>query len=112
MSRDTSLLLDIRRAAGLVQDFVEGLDRGAFENDVKTQSAVLHQIMVLGEAANRLSETFRASHPQFPWRLIIGMRSRLIHGYDDVDLDEVWVTATREVPALELEISRLAADPP
>jgi uncharacterized protein with HEPN domain len=76
------------------------MDRITFSEDAKTQSAVLHQVMVLGEAANRLSETFREEHTEIPWRLMIGMRNRLIHGYDDVDLDEVWNTATRDVPAL------------
>ena len=55
MSRDAAIILDIRKAAELIGAFVRGLDRAAFETDVKTQSAVLHQIMVLGEAARRLS---------------------------------------------------------
>jgi uncharacterized protein with HEPN domain len=110
MSRDAAIVLDIRNAAELIGEFVRGVDRVAFDSDVKTQSAILHQIMVLGEAANRLSESFRDLLADVPWRLMIGMRNRLIHGYDDVDLDEVWATATKDVPALLRELVRLDVD--
>jgi len=86
------------RAARLIAHFVEGLKQSAFEADLKTQSAVLHQVMVLGEAVTRLSDSFRDANADIPWRLIVGMRHRLIHGYDDVDLDEVWQTVTRDLP--------------
>ena len=52
------------------------------------------------EAVKRLSEAYRAEHSGVPWRLVAGMRDRLIHHYDDVDLDEVWRTVRRDVPAL------------
>jgi uncharacterized protein with HEPN domain len=110
MSRDAAIVLDIRKAAELIGEFVRGHDRATFDKDAKTQSAVLHQIMVLGEAANRLSESLRHELADVPWRLMIGMRNRLIHGYDDVDLDEVWATATKDVPALLRDLARLDVD--
>jgi uncharacterized protein with HEPN domain len=55
----------------------------------KTQSAVLHQLLVIGEAVKRLSQDFRRDHPEIPFALIAGMRDKLIHEYDDVDLEEV-----------------------
>jgi uncharacterized protein with HEPN domain len=71
---------------------------------VKTQSAVLHQLLVLGEAVKRLSGDFRDAHPEVPWRLIAGMRDKLIHHYDSVDLDEVWRVAERDIPYLAEQI--------
>ncbi|MGH2593303.1 MAG: HepT-like ribonuclease domain-containing protein, partial [Anaerolineae bacterium] len=68
--------------------------------DIKTQSAILHQLMVIGEAVKRLSSEFRARHPDIPWALVAGMRDKLIHGYDIVDLNEVWKTAEADVPDL------------
>jgi len=56
--------------------------------------------MVIGEAVKRLSQDFRTRHPEIPWTLIAGMRDKLIHGYDIVDLDEVWKTADADVPDL------------
>jgi len=56
--------------------------------------------MVMGEAVKRLSPDFRARHSEIPWPLIAGMRDKLIHGYDIVDMNEVWRTAVVDVPDL------------
>ena len=85
MSPDEIIVLDIIRAARLVLDFKQGLDKTDFLDDIKTQSAVLHQLMVMGEAVKRLSMNYRDSHPHIPWKAIAGMRDVLIHGYDIVD---------------------------
>lgn len=100
MQRDITVLLDIVQAARLVLAFKEGMTRVTFGKDLKTQSAVLHQLVVIGEAVKRLSPEFRASHMDIPWSAIAGMRDHLIHGYDVVDLQEVWKTATVDVPDL------------
>jgi len=76
------------------------MNQDAFLHDVKTQSAVLHQLLILGEAAKRLSKEFRASNPGVPWSLIAGMHDKLIHEYNEVDLDEVWRTVQRDIPNL------------
>lgn len=100
MHRDEATLLDIATAARLVLEFTEGMGKADFLDDIKTQSSVLHQLMVLGEAVKRLSDNFRARHPEISWTLMAGMRDKLIHGYDIVDLEEVWKTANRDVPDL------------
>ena len=100
MSRDETTLLDIARAAHLVIEFKQGMDKETFLKDIKTQSAILHQLMVIGEAVKRLSQDFRTRYPELPWELIADMRDKLIHGYDIVDLDEVWKTADADVPNL------------
>src|SRR5258708_6707513 len=92
MSRDAAPLLDMLKAAHLAVEFREGMVKRAFLDDPKTQSAVLHQLLILGEAGKRLSQEFRAQHEAIPWKRIAGMRDKLIHEYDDVDLDEVWKT--------------------
>jgi uncharacterized protein with HEPN domain len=102
--RDLASLLDIERAARLVGEFVAGMDQAAFEADDKTRSAVLHQLTVIGEAVKRLSPEFRTTHPILPWRLIAGMRDRLIHGYDSVNLAEVWQTLQRDLPEMRAAI--------
>src|SRR5262245_15387717 len=100
MPRDDATLLDILRAARLAVAFTGDLDKLAFLSDLKTQSAILHQLLVLGEAVKRLSEEFCTSHPAMPWRMIAGMRDKLIHAYDAVDLDEVWKTVSIDIPHL------------
>ena len=100
MHRDEVVIQDIINAARLVIDFVKGFDKESFVGDLKTRSAVLYQLTVIGEAVKRLSKEFRAEYPQIPWSLIAGMRDNLIHGYDLTDWDEVWKTSTVDVPEL------------
>jgi uncharacterized protein with HEPN domain len=104
---DTSHLLDILDAARLVQTFVSGINREAFERDLMRQSAVIRQIEIIGEATKRLSEDFKAEHSQIPWRSMAGMRDILIHAYNHVDLNEVWNTATVAIPILISNIEPL-----
>ncbi len=98
MSQDEIILLDIIRAIRLVVEFTEDMDKDSFLGDIKTQSAVLHQLMVMGEAVKRLSMDYRSQYSQIPWKLMAGMRDKLIHGYDIVDLEEVWRTVEVDVP--------------
>ena len=63
MQRNEAILLDIARAARLARDFVAGMTKEEFLADLKTQSAVLYQLLVLGEAVKRLSGQFRSQHP-------------------------------------------------
>lgn len=112
MRRDEAALLDIDRAARYALAFVEGFSKQGFLEDVKTQSAVVHQLLIIGEATKRLSEEFRAAHRDIPWRYISGMRDHLVHGYDAVDLDEVWNVLRRDLPALIEQIQPLLPKPP
>jgi uncharacterized protein with HEPN domain len=80
-------------------------------SDLKTQAAVVHELPVLGEAVKRLSAPSGEEHPGVPWKASAGMRDRLLHGYDDVDLDLAWKTASEDLPALVEQLKRLAPRP-
>lgn len=112
MPRDEATLLDIAKAARQIADFQRGVSKETFATDTKTQSAVLYQLLVIGEAAKRLSRRFRSQHHTIPWALIAGMRDHLIHAYDTVDWDEVWKTSTADVPALLVQIEPLLPPKP
>lgn len=96
MSRDEIILLDIARAARLVLEFKRGLDKAAFLKDLKTQSATLHQLMVIGAAVKRLSPEFRSRYPEVPWALMAGMRDKLIHGYDMDTISSTWMRSGKQ----------------
>ena len=74
-------------------------------------SAVIFQISILGEAVKRLSVEFQSRHPEIAWRKIAGTRDRLIHGYDDIDSEELWNTALRDVPKLVVQLRRIQIAP-
>jgi uncharacterized protein with HEPN domain len=100
MSRDEASLLDIVRAGELILQFAEGLDRNQLESDLRTQSAILYQITIMGEATKRLSREFRKQHPEAPWNDIAGMRDIVSHQYDRIDLDIIWQVIQRNIPEL------------
>jgi uncharacterized protein with HEPN domain len=67
MRPDDVILLDIAKAARLIEIFVRGMTREEFLDDPKTQSSVLYQLLVLGEAVKRLSGEFRTQREDVPW---------------------------------------------
>jgi uncharacterized protein with HEPN domain len=76
------------------------------------QDAVIRNVEIVGEAAGRVSSGFATRNPQIPWREIVGMRHRLIHGYLKVNLETVWEVVERELPALERGLRALLGRPP
>jgi uncharacterized protein with HEPN domain len=62
--------------------------------------ALVRLLEIVGEAARKVSEETRVLHPEVPWQDIAGLRNRLIHGYDEIDLDIVWLVVSEEVPPL------------
>jgi uncharacterized protein with HEPN domain len=110
MARDDRLtaaqMLDAVRR---IRAIVRGVPREAFESDEIRQLALLHLIQVLGEAASRTTAAFRDGHPELPWTEMIGMRNRIVHGYDDVDPDIVWRVATADVEPVLAALERILA---
>ncbi len=108
MPRDDAHLLDILKAARLAIEFKGPAEKAEFLQDAKTQSAALHQLLVIGEAVKRISPEFRAAHPEVPWKLIVGTRDKLIHFYEGVDVEEVWKMVTSDLLQLISQIEPLA----
>ena len=100
MQRDKAYLLDMLHEGRIALEFVAGMDFARFEQDVRCQYAVIRAIEVMGEAAGRVSDELVESHPEVPWGRIIGMRNRMIHGYDDIVLSIVWEVVQTDVPEL------------
>jgi len=100
MDRDAPHILDIVGSARLVQAYIEGVTRDTFMKNVQLQDSVIRRLEIIGEAAGRISISFRERHPAIPWSRMIGMRNRMIHTYDAVDLDIVWTTAQERIPEL------------
>ncbi len=83
-----------------VAAYTAGMDQAAFVASGIAYDATLRNLELIGEAATRIPETVRASHPQVPWRLVVATRNRLIHGYLGIDNDTLWSIVVSDVPAL------------
>ncbi len=72
--------------------------------------ALTKLVDIIGEAANRVSQATREYHPSIPWGDIVGTRNRLVHGYDQVDLDILWRIVSDELPPLVHQLETILAD--
>ncbi len=104
---DTQTLEDIIQATELILRFTASMDLPAFTADEKSQSAVLMQFIIIGEAAGRLSEFFCEKHDDIPWHHMRGMRNRLVHAYQDIDLTSVWETIRSDLPNLLMTLKEI-----
>ena len=100
MSRDLIGIQDMVTAGERIMRYLQGVSRSAFLSNDEKQSAVFGQLVILGEAANRISQSFQQAHSEIPWRRMIGLRNRIVHGYDEVDWEIVWNVAEHELPKL------------
>jgi uncharacterized protein with HEPN domain len=93
-------------------DEVAALVRSRAREDLETnrefRRALERCVELIGEAATRLPEDWRAKHSEIPWRQIIAMRNVMIHGYDEVVDDVLWDVATKDIPHLRKTISALS----
>jgi uncharacterized protein with HEPN domain len=88
-------------------EFVKDRSRAELDSDRKLNLSLVRLLEVIGEAARGMSDEFRTQHPELPWKKMVGMRDRLIHGYYDVDLDVVWETATEDLPGLVAKLESI-----
>jgi uncharacterized protein with HEPN domain len=82
-----------------------GRKRSDLDTDLTFNLALTR--LIVGEAANRVPEGFQEDHPEIPWMEIVGMRNRLIHGYDEVDIDFLWSVVRNDLPRLIKQLNRI-----
>jgi len=87
--------------------FIKDLTRKDFDNSELLRLSLAHLLQIIGEAARRVSPDFRAVYPGIPWKAVVGMRSKVVHDYLDIDEDVVWDTVKNDLPFLILELEKI-----
>jgi len=77
------------------QDLLAGKEKADLACNRVLELALVRLVEIVGEAANRLPIEDQSRYPSIPWKEIVGMRNRLVHGYDAIDLDVLWDTPFR-----------------
>ena len=107
---DNVRLRHILDAAREAVAFAKGHSRADLDTDRKLNLSLVRLLEVIGEAARGISQELRNSHPGLPWKSMIGIRDRLIHGYFDINLDVIWETVTENLPPLIAQLEKILPD--
>ena len=102
--RDKGRLEHILQAIDKVFEFSSGVKREDFQKDSILYFAIVKNIEIIGEASYMLSLEFKESHPDTDWQVIIAMRHFLVHGYYQVDPEEVWNVIEQDLQPLKDQI--------
>lgn len=90
-------MLDYSREA---VELIQGKNRADLDKNRLLALGLVRLLEIIGEAANRVSPQSQFEYPAIPWLQIIGLRNRLIHGYDPVDMDIIWKILGHDLPIL------------
>ena len=110
--KDASLLWDMLKAATEIVQFIEGVKYAEFQSNKMLRYAIERQVLVIGEAANKVSVDFKNSCPQIPWTAIVGQRNILAHEYGEVLTERIWLVSTVFVSELIELLNPLIPNPP
>lgn len=111
MNRDLASVLDALIFARRITTYTKDMEDEQFFSDIKTQDAVMRNIAILGEALRRVSPEFRAVHPEIPYTQIIGMRNKLVHDYDGINVELIWDVIQNYIPDLIQQLEDIIPAP-
>ena len=89
----------LKALEALVKNSV-GVNRDMLYTEDNVTKVLMYDLIVLGEAANNISEAFAKQHPEVEWADIAGLRHKLVHDYAGVNYDTLWNVVSKDIPAL------------
>ncbi len=103
-------LRDILEAADAIREFVEEVETFEyFDRSVLYRSALVYQLVIIGEACAHLDDEFKDAHPEVPWDKMKRFRNFMVHQYFGVDYQEVWNSAHRMLDEIEDQVIAIMA---
>lgn len=100
--KDKGILLQIVKRCNRIIDKVSNINENDFSLNDDIKEVVCFNLFQIGELANGLSIELINEYNKIPWKQIIGMRNRIVHGYDTINLEIVWNTANESIPELKV----------
>ena len=101
---------DIIDAMEKAETAVGNVSYDRFATDFMINFVVIRALEIVGEATKRLPMSLREQYPQIPWKKMAGMRDRIIHGYDHVDMEIVWQVIKQDIPQLKPHLQQILID--
>lgn len=110
MKKDSKFFLQhILESIELIEKYIQGVTEEQFHSSVEKQDLVVRRLEIIGEAAKNLSEEFKRSHAETPWKEMAGMRDIIVHQYFGINFNTVWDTVNNFLPPLKKQIKELIA---
>ena len=104
---DIARLQHVLEHAREAVSMIEGKERADLRHERMLELSLIRLIEVVGEAAARVTPEGQAKYSSIPWPQVVGMRNRLIHGYDQVDLDILWDTIEVDLPPFITKLEKI-----
>ena len=101
---------DIIDAMDKAEIALNGVDFERFSEDFIINFAVARALEIVGEATKRVPQEVCIAYPAIPWRNMAGMRDRIIHGYDNVNLRILWDVVKQEIPEIKPHLQQILQD--
>ena len=110
--RDSARLEHIIVAINNIQEFIEGKTQEDLERNKMLFFAIVKNIEIIGEAANNLTKDLRVMHPEVDWEGMTSMRHVLVHDYYQINPRIAWMTATKNIPEIKVQIQNILDEEP
>ncbi len=109
MRDDGERLRDMLEAISQIEKYaIQGKDR--FTEDELIQTWMIHHLMIIGEAASKMTEETRQLYPDIPWVGTIDIRNIIAHEYFRINLDIIWRIITNDLPSLKVQIQAISGE--
>jgi uncharacterized protein with HEPN domain len=101
---------DILDAMNKAEILLQDVTYKQFAEDFRINFAVVRALEIVGEATKRLPMSLREEYPAIPWRGMAGLRDRIVHEYDSVDLEVLWTVVASEIPRIKPRLRQILED--
>ena len=109
MKKDPQVfIIHILESIQLIEEYACDVTLQKFRKNRAIQDAIIRRLEIIGEAVINLDKSFKAKHPEIPWRSMAGMRDILIHEYFDIDLSLTWSVVKRELPLIKKHLQEIS----
>ncbi|MDR2934969.1 MAG: DUF86 domain-containing protein [Candidatus Adiutrix sp.] len=105
--KDAALVTKIIAHIDRIQSYAGDMGKDGFLADSKLLEACVFNLLQMGELACRLTDEFRNTHPEIPWTKIRGLRHKIVHDYEGVDLEIIWDIVNNDLAHLRRQLAGL-----
>lgn len=111
-SKDLAVLRKIEKHTSAIIEYCKDFhSRIEFENNSMCVEATVFNLMQIGELAKTtLDDSLKQELPSIPWKQLYGMRNRIVHGYDGINMQIVWDTVSEDIPILRQELLKIITE--